>query len=98
MKRDKQLDHLRNVIDILNWIIDKEEGEMIECRGRTKTFLWVGQYSGTITQAELDSLCKDVNGILDRMNCIGLRVTNRAGEIIPAYKKIKKGVYEVNNE
>ncbi len=95
MKKDKQLEHLRDIVHILDWIIDKEEGELIESEGYTKDYLNVVGYHRAILQDELDSLCKDVNVLLDTMNCTGLRVANRAGEIIPAYKKIKKGVYLV---
>ena len=71
---------LDQLMQVLSWVKDLQEGEMIEKAGRTRNYLSV---KGTISQMDLDAICLFVNEELDTP----VRLCNNMGEFIPMKKE-----------
>lgn len=65
----------------LQWAQDRINGEMIEAPNYKMNYLG---FNGTVSQRELDAICGAVNLFYMSLSS-PIRITNAAGEIIPAH-------------
>lgn len=70
---------IKNVISVLRWCQDREEGEMIEALDYRREYFGFGL---GISQKDLDIICALVSPILIRAN-YSFTIGNHMGEIIP---------------
>ena len=72
--------HLYHFMLLIQWVEDQLKGEMIEGNGYFKAYLSV---PGSISQKELNALCKAVNLYLKKMERTDFRICNSMGKFIP---------------